>query len=149
MMNDIDDRVEHLIYQVLLRAGVLPTDRDARVLRRYVIQVYFRQLIDEPASSRRELLIALTESVMTAHLRVGQTNARPEGVEARSDFANWTQLTQNERDVLYLLATVGLSETQIVEKLGASSDWVDVAIAKLESMYERPLVNESDWRKDL
>jgi DNA-binding CsgD family transcriptional regulator len=45
------------------------------------------------------------------------------------------QLTPNERDVLYLLVAVGMSQAEIVEKLGASGDWVEVTIAKIKQIY--------------
>ncbi|WP_125711235.1 hypothetical protein [Lacticaseibacillus porcinae] len=139
-MNNVDDLVEHLIYEVLLRAGVLPTDRAAGVLRRYVVQAYFRQLAKDPDLSRRELLIVLTEAATAVHLHVGLASRQHEGAQVRRDLAIWTHLTQNERDVLYLLQAVGLSAPQILEKLGASGDWVEVTISKLESLYERPLM---------
>lgn len=51
------------------------------------------------------------------------------------DLAHHVQLTPNERDVLYLLVAAGMSQAEIVEKLGASGDWVEVTIAKIKQIY--------------
>ena len=51
------------------------------------------------------------------------------------DLAHHVQLTPSERDVLYLLVAAGMSQAEIVEKLGASGDWVEVTIAKIKQIY--------------
>lgn len=150
-MEAIDNRTEHLIAQALKQAGVLPTDGDARELRCYALKRYRRIKVNHPQWIRQEILVALIKSIQ-AHrhrgwayqqkevVRRGQQQAgRYEWLEVKPtqnrDLAHLVQLTPDERDVLYLLVVAGLSSEQIVEKLGASGDWVAVTVAKLRHIY--------------
>jgi DNA-directed RNA polymerase specialized sigma24 family protein len=150
-MEAIDNRTEHLIAQALKQAGVLPTDGDARELRRYALNRYRRIKNNHPQWKRQEVLVDLVKVIQVRRhrgwayqqeeiVRHGQQQAgRYEWLEVKPtqdhDLAHLVQLTPNERDVLYLLVVAGMSPEQIVEKLGASGDWVAVTIAKLRNIY--------------
>lgn len=150
-MEASDDHTEQLMAQALRQAGVKPSDGDGDELHRYALKRYRRIKARHPKWERQAVLVELAK-VIQAHrhrgwayqqaktIRHGQQQAgRYEWLEVQPtrnrDLAHLVQLTPDERNVLYLLVVAGMSEAQIVAKLGASEDWVAVTIAKLQNIY--------------
>lgn len=153
MLRAVDEEARALINAVLRQAGVFDSDGDAEELKGYAIGQYLRYTIGDAKPDREELRRNLIRLIITHRhrgwlyeqyvpaMRGQQLAGRYEWLEVtpsnNRDLAHHVQLTPNERDVLYLLVTAGMSQEEIVEKLGASSDWVEVTIAKIKQIYGR------------
>lgn len=150
-MRAIDEETQQLINEVLHQAGVLETDGDAEELKGYAIGQYLRYKLSDTKPDREDLRRNLIRLIITRRHRrwlyeqyvpvmLGQRLAgRYEWLEVapskHRDLAHHGQLTPNERDALYLLVAAGMSQDEIVEKLGASGDWVEATIAKIKQIY--------------
>ena len=146
-MNLNDEFAKQLVAEALTQAGVQATDGDLDELRTYAFGQYYRETLQNPLLSRSVLREHLVEAIAERRHRdwlfaqyvpmipdkhqpgLG-TLAKEEGVSV-----NEINLTVHERDVLFLMVAMGMSQTQIIEKLGASGDWVEVAMAKIKSLY--------------
>lgn len=150
-MRAIDEETQILINDVLRQAGVLDSDGDAEELKGYAIGQYLRYTLGDAKPDCEELRRNLVRLIVTRRhrgwlyeqyvpvMRGQQRAGRYEWLEVtpskNRDLAHHVQLTPNERDVLYLLVATGMSQAEIVEKLGASGDWVEVTIAKIKQIY--------------
>lgn len=150
-MRAIDEDAQVLINAVLRKAEVLASDGDAEALKGYAIGQYLRYTLGKEKPNREELTRNLIRLIMIRRhrgwlyeqyvpvMRGQQLAGRYEWLEVtpskHRDLAHHVQLTPNERDVLYLLVAAGTSPAEIVEKLGASGDWVEVTIAKIKQIY--------------
>lgn len=150
-MRAIDEEAQALINDVLRQAGWLAVDGDAEALKGYAIRQYLRYTLDKVKPNRDALSRNLIRLIMIRRHRgwlyeqdvpvmhSQQLSGRYEWLEVtpgtHRDLAHHVQLTPNERDVLYLLVAAGMSQDEIVEKLGASGDWVEVTIAKIKQIY--------------
>lgn len=150
-MRAIDEETQQLINGVLHQAGVLETDGDSEELKGYAIGQYLQYTLGDKKPDREELRRNLIRLIITRRhrgwlyeqyvpvMRGQQLAGRYEWLEVtpskHRDLAHHVQLTPNERDVLYLLVAAGMSQDEIVEKLGASGDWVEVTIAKIKQIY--------------
>lgn len=150
-MRAIDEETQQLINEVLHQAGVLETDDDAKEMKGYAIGQYLRYTLGDTKPDREELRRNLIRLIIIRRhrgwlyeqyvpvMRCQQLAGRYEWLEVtpskHRDLAHHVQLTPNERDVLYLLVAAGMSQDEIVEKLGASGDWVEVTIAKIKQIY--------------
>lgn len=147
----IDEQAQRLINEVLHQAGVLASDGDFEEMKGYAIGQYLRytlseRKLDDEALRRNliRLIIArrhrgwLYEQYVPV-MRGQQLADRYEWLEVtpskHRDLAHHVQLPPNERDVLYLLVAAGMSQAEIVDKLGASGDWVEVTIDKIKQIY--------------
>lgn len=68
-MEAIDNRTEHLIAQALKQAGVIPTDGDARELRRYALKRYWRIQENHPQWKRQAVLVDLVKAIQARRHR--------------------------------------------------------------------------------
>lgn len=150
-MRAIDEAAQALINDVLQKAGVLASDGDAEELKGYAIGQYLRYTLGEEKPNQEALRRDLIRLIIIRRhrgwlyeqyvpvMRGQQLAGRYEWLEVtpskHRDLAHHVQLTPNERDVLYLLVAAGMSKAEIVEKLGASGDWVAVTIAKIKQIY--------------
>lgn len=150
-MRAIDEDAQVLINDVFRKAGVLASDGDAEELKGYAIGQYLRYMLGDMKPNRDDLRRNLIRLIVIRRhrgwlyeqyvpvMRGQQLAGRYEWLEVtplkHRYLAHHVQLTPNERDVLYLLVAAGMSQAEIVEKLGASGDWVEVTIAKIKQIY--------------
>lgn len=150
-MPELDARGEQIVAQVLKRAGVRDADGDADDLRRYAVRLYRRKLAQAIPRNRVQLLAMLTKALQKRRQggwtyqqereleRGQQREGRYEWLEVRPtqhhDLAHQVQLKPQEREVLYLLVSVGLDEVQIAQKLKVSQAWVKVTVVKIRKIY--------------
>lgn len=150
-MAELDAKGEKLVAQALKRAGVRDTDGDSEDLHRYAVRFYRRKLAQPIPLSRVQLLASLTEAVRARRhrgwdyqqemlLEPGQQReGRYEWLEVsptrHHDLAHQVQLKPREREVLYLLVSVGMDEAEIAQKLKVSQAWVKVTTAKIRKIY--------------
>lgn len=150
-MRAIDEEAQTLINDVLRQAGVLDSDGDSEELKGYAIGQYLRYTLGDTKPDREELRRNLIRLIIIRRhrgwlyeqyvpvMRGQQLAGRYEWLEVspskNRDLAHHVQMTPSERDVLYLLVAAGMSQAEIVKKLGASGDWVEVTIARIKRIY--------------
>lgn len=139
----VSNQIEHLVAHALFQAGVLITDKDARLLREDAIRKYWEIHFWQPQLDQKELLQQLIARIILNRyrdmLKPKESLAKQlENLDQAAQsiaLSRQVQLKPPECEILYLRVVVGLNVAQIVEKLGIQDEQVAVVVAKLQQIY--------------